>query len=152
MERNLNKSRDLLRPGLTGRWTVISLVLSLFVFSCMFACQGSAQTTTGTISGTVTDSTGSVIANAAITVTGVQTGISQSTQSNASGNYIFPALATGDYTLSAKAPGFGTQTLSGLHLDVSQNLNASVQLKLGTENQSVTVTSSAALVELRGSQ
>ena len=152
MNRNLNKWKDLLKPGLTGRRTVISLVLALFVFSYVFVRPGSAQTTTGTISGTVTDSTGSVIPNAAISVTEVQTGISQATQSNASGNYIFPALATGDYTLSAKAPGFGTQTLSGLHLDVSQNLNASVQLKLGTENQSVTVTSSAALVELRGSQ
>jgi hypothetical protein len=152
MNNKFDKLKDLLKPGLPARWTVISSLLVLFLFSCIFVLQGSAQTTTGTISGTVTDSTGSVIPNATVTVTGVQTGIAQTVQSNGSGNYIFPALSTGDYTLSARAQGFGNQTLSGLHLDVSQNLTLDVLLKPGSETQSITVTSSAALVELRESQ
>ena len=110
------------------------------------------QTTTGTIAGSVTDPTGSVIPNASITVTNVQTGISQNTHSNASGNYIFPSLQPGDYTLSAQSAGFGTTTESGLHLDVLQTLTSNVQLKLGSESETVTVSTAAAMVELRESQ
>jgi hypothetical protein len=110
------------------------------------------QTTTGAIAGSVTDPTDSVIPNASITVTNVQTGIAQNTQSNGSGNYIFPSLPPGDYTLSVQASGFGTKTQSGLHLDVLQTLTSNVQLKLGTQSESVTVSTAAALVELRESQ
>jgi len=110
------------------------------------------QTTTGTIAGSVTDPTGSVIPNASITVTNVQTGIPQNTHSNASGNYIFPSLQPGDYTLAAQAAGFGTTTESGLHLDVLQTLTSNVQLKLGSESETVTVSTAAAMVELRESQ
>ena len=110
------------------------------------------QTTTGTIAGSVTDPTGSVIPNASITVTNVQTGIPQSTKSNGSGNYIFPSLPPGDYTLAAQASGFGTTTQSGLHLDVLQTLTSNIQLKLGSESETVTVSSAAAMVELRESQ
>ena len=123
-----------------------ALVLSLLGGLC------AAQTTTGTISGTVADGSGSVIPNATITVTSVQTGIAQTVHSNDSGNYIFPALSTGDYTLSAKATGFGTETQAGLHLDVSQNVTSNVTLKLGDVAESVTVSSAAQLVELRESQ
>src|ERR1700744_6313849 len=70
------------------------------------------QTSTGTINGTITDPAGAAIPNANVTVISVQTGIQQKTQSNASGNYIFPALAVGDYTITVDAQGFGTTTES----------------------------------------
>jgi Carboxypeptidase regulatory-like domain/TonB-dependent Receptor Plug Domain/TonB dependent receptor len=141
-----------LEPGFAKRPPLPGYVRILGLLFCIFAGHALAQTTTGSISGTVTDATGSVVPNATITVTNVQTSISQSVQSNASGNYIFPALGTGDYALSAKAPGFGTLTQSGLHLDVSQNLTTNVQLSLGQVTQSVSVSASAALVELREAQ
>ncbi|MBV9180281.1 MAG: TonB-dependent receptor [Acidobacteria bacterium] len=110
------------------------------------------QTTTGTISGTVIDPTGSAIANATLTVTSIQTGIAQTARSNASGNYFFSALAVGDYSLTTQAPGFATTTERGLHLDANQNLTADIELKLGSESQSIDVSEAASLVELRESQ
>lgn len=127
-------------------FTLISLVGMTAGYPAM------GQTTTGTIAGSVADPTGSVIPNASITVTNVQTGIPQSTRSNSSGNYIFPSLRPGDYTLSAQAPGFGNTMQSGLHLDVLQTLTSNIQLKLGSESQTITVSTAAALVELRESQ
>ena len=135
-----------------GRQKAIAFVFAIALATCMLVGPASAQTTTGTISGTVTDSTGSVVSNATVTVTSVQTGISQLTPSNASGNYIFPALPTGDYKLSTQAPGFGTNNQTGLHLDVSQNLVSNILLKVGDVTESVSVSASASLVELRESQ
>src|SRR6202041_543291 len=101
-----NRLKHFLRPGRVVRQATTCFLVALFISWGIFGGQASAQTTTGTISGTVTDPTGSVISNAVVTVTGVQTGISQTVQSNGSGNYVFPALATGDYTLSVEAKGF----------------------------------------------
>ena len=107
----LGKLKHFLRPGRAVRQTTICFLVALSVSCGIFGVQASAQTTTGTISGTVTDPTGSVISNAVVTITGVQTGIAQTVQSNGSGNYIFPALPTGDYTLSVQAKGFGQHRL-----------------------------------------
>ena len=137
--------------GLNGR-TALNFLCGLMMVIVLLGGSCRAQTTTGTISGTVTDGTGSVIPHANIVVTSTQTGIAQTVRSNDSGNYVFPALATGDYTLSAQAPGFGTETQAGLHLDVSQNLTSNVTLRLGNVSESVTVSSAAQLVELRESQ
>jgi Carboxypeptidase regulatory-like domain/TonB-dependent Receptor Plug Domain len=138
--------------GLERRQMQRAFLCGLFMFLCLAFVPLFGQTTTGTISGTVTDPTGSVIPNAKITVMNVQTGIEQTTQSNSSGNYIFPALAVGDYRLTVKAESFGTTTASGLHLDANQNLTTDMSLKVGTETQSVSVSAAAALVELRESQ
>src|SRR5580698_1361717 len=93
--------------------TVLNLMCGLLLVLGLVNSQSIGQTTTGTISGTITDGTGSIIPNANITVTSVQTGIVQSVRSNESGNYVFPALAVGDYTLAAAAPGFGTVNQTG---------------------------------------
>jgi hypothetical protein len=145
-------SRVIARPEPANHQPRIACLAGLILAFFIFAGVVSAQTTTGSISGTVTDTTGSVVPNATITVTNVQTSISENAQSNGSGNYVFPALPAGDYTLSARATGFGTVNQSGLHLDVSQDLTSNVQLALGQVTQSVSVSASAALIELRESQ
>src|SRR3984885_16268346 len=123
------------------RCTVLNLMCGLLLVLGLVNSQCIGQTTTGTISGTITDGTGSIIPNAIITVTSVQTGIVQSVRSNESGNYVFSALAVGDYTLATVAPGFGTVSQTGIHLDANQNLTTNVQLKIGNVAESVTVTS-----------
>jgi Carboxypeptidase regulatory-like domain/TonB-dependent Receptor Plug Domain len=147
-----DNSLNVLKRLGAGRQRAAGFVFAIALVACMLVGHALAQTTTGTISGTITDATGGVVANASVTVTGVQTGISQATLSNASGNYIFPALPTGDYTLSCRAPGFGTLTQTGLHLDVSQDLVSNFLLKVGNVTESVSVSASASLVELRESQ
>jgi hypothetical protein len=128
------------------------LLFLLTVFAGITLQHALGQTTTGSIYGTVTDQTGDVIAGAKVTVTNAQTGITQTAPSNDSGNYLFPVLPAGDYSVSVEARGFATSTQKGLHLDVSQNANASFQLQPGAETQSVTVTAAAAMIETRESQ
>ena len=63
------------------------------------------QTGTGQIQGVVSDPSGAVIPNAALTLDSVRTGARFSTVSNANGAYVFPAVQTGDYKLTANSPG-----------------------------------------------
>ncbi|QHN03582.1 hypothetical protein FTO74_09520 [Granulicella sp. WH15] len=134
-----------------GRRTLRTLTV-LVAFLAAISGQSIGQTTTGSVYGTVTDQTDAVIPNAAITITSVQTGITQTSSSNDSGNYLFPALPTGDYTVAVQSPGFGSQTQKATHLDANQNINVSFKLRPGNTSQTITVDSAGALVETRDSQ
>ena len=125
-------------------------VFAVLAFLC--GTQILAQTISGTIYGTVTDQSGAVIPNAAITVTNVQTGIVHTARSNGTGNYIFPALSPGSYTVSVQIAGFRSETQTGVQLAVTQNVNVSFSLRPGVANQSVTVTAATTLVDTRESQ
>ena len=111
-----------------------------------------AQSTTGSIFGTVSDQTGSVIPNAKVTATNTQTGISIAVQSNGSGNYTFPALGPGDYTVTTTAAGFSAETQKNVHLDANANVNTAFALQAGAADQTITVSAETTLVDTRESQ
>jgi len=118
----------------------------------MTAVPACAQSTTGSIYGTVTDSSGAVIPNAAVTVVQLETNETHATVSNASGNYVFPSLVPGNYTVSAKASGYESETQTNIHLDANQNVHAIFGLKVGAITQSVTVQADVTMVDTRESQ
>jgi hypothetical protein len=60
----------------------------------------SAQLTTARLSGIVTDNTGSALAGADVSVEGVQTGYKQTMKTGTAGEYLFPSLPVGEYTLT----------------------------------------------------
>ena len=64
------------------------------------------QAVSGTILGTVTDATGAVRPNAKVTVVNEGTGLTRTVMSDASGEYTFPSLPTGHYTVTAELTGF----------------------------------------------
>ena len=71
-----------------------------------FALAAHAQTSRGTVTGTVLDSSGAVVAGARVTLTGVDTGVKLSTESNDAGVYRFDAVDLGVYELQIVHPGF----------------------------------------------
>src|SRR5580658_1645506 len=82
-----------------------------------------AQGATATILGTVTDASGAAVADAAIQVTNVGTGISQSTTSDGQGRFRAPDLGVGEYEVQASKAGFSTLVHKGITLTVgSQNV------------------------------
>src|SRR5437867_3458941 len=72
----------------------------------LVASSANAQTSRGTVTGTVLDPTGAVIAGASVTLTGVETGVRLSTNSNDAGVYRFDAVDPGTYDLTVSLPGF----------------------------------------------
>jgi hypothetical protein len=109
-----------------------------------FPCR--AQQVTATLSGTVRDTSGAVIPQAALTATNVATGVAAKTPSDSAGNYIFPLLVPGTYTLSAERSGFGTTVISGITLTVDQKATLDIVLSVGRVTQAVEVKGAAPLL------
>ena len=106
---------------------------------------------TGRIGGTVTDSSGAVVPNAGISCRNVDTGISRTVQTNASGLFEFPDLSIGQYELNFTKDGFQPQKMDKVTLVTGQIMDLKIQLKVGDSKQSVTVTSEAPLVQTTSS-
>ena len=107
-----------------------------------------AQITSATISGTVKDQTQAVLPGVDIVVRNVDTGVTRSVVSDASGNFTIPGLPPGTYETRATLQGFAT-AIERLTLAVAQEAGLTLTLRvLGTE-ESITVTGAAALVDTR---
>lgn len=106
----------------------------------------SAQLTTARLSGIVTDNTGSALAGADVSVVGVQTGYKQTMKSGAAGEYLFPSLPVGEYTLTVDMTGFSTYLQKGIVLAVGQAASRNVELQIGAVTDQMTVTADASLV------
>lgn len=119
------------RGGFMKRRRVCLLAFLFFGATLLFAQQGS-------LGGIITDPSGAFVASARINVTSVTTGLSQTVISEASGYYILPSIAPGDYTLKVEASGFATFSQQ-FTLHANQAVTSNVQLKLGAASEKVTV-------------
>ena len=106
-----------------------------------------AQTTTGSIVGTVTDPSHAAVANATVTITNVDTGITTRTVSDSSGNYVVTPLPVGHYSVTVEAPGFKKSVNSGITLNVQDRIAVNVALEVGQVSETVEVTGAAPKLE-----
>src|SRR5437763_12621602 len=97
----------------------MKIQVRLLVWSALAAGYCYAQFDSATVLGTVHDPSGSVIANAKITLRNVATAVTAATTTNAAGNYEFLTVKIGDYTISAEAPGFSTLTTERFNVSVN---------------------------------
>jgi len=107
-----------------------------------------AQVNTATISGTVSDESGAVLPGATIAILNLDTGITRTVTTNASGRYGAPALALGNYQVTVQAAGFQTLVRSGIALTVGQDAVIDLTMQVGAVTQTVEVTGEAPLIEL----
>jgi len=134
---------------------MLALTLMVLVGSLAFvtAPVAHAQVTTASIHGTVTDPSGAVVPDVKVTALNTATGISTETTSNKGGFYEFLALQIGGpYKLAIEAPGFRKMEKTGIMLTVNADLEESAALAVGTEAQTVTVSSAAVQVETTNTQ
>ncbi|MBL8178855.1 MAG: carboxypeptidase regulatory-like domain-containing protein [Bryobacterales bacterium] len=110
-----------------------------------------AQEVTGGISGQVTDALGAAIASAEVAATHTATGASRRVRSDAGGHYSFQALPIGEYELTASQAGFKRARRTEVELHISDKLLIDLVLEVGELAQEVTVSASAAQVEVETS-
>src|SRR5437868_14519864 len=113
------------------RTTAKCLALLLTTFTGILYAQG----VTGTIAGTLTDPSGGRLAQATVRVVNELTGEQRSDTTNSAGDYIFPNLATGQYSVQAEATGFRKFTRQGIRLNVNQNARVDIQMEVGSLSQ-----------------
>ena len=119
-----------------------------------FAAAGSlsAQTAgTGAVAGTVTDPSGALIAGASVIAHNVATGEDRRALSSTRGGYTIQILSPGRYDLVVQKQGFGTATLTGVIVNVTEVTTVGVKLNLGQANETVDVHASGELLQLGSS-
>lgn len=123
------------------------------VLCCMavFTAAVFAQGERGTITGTVTDTTGALVADAAVTLRNTGTNAQTRSQSNTAGIYVFPALNPGVYEVTCEKAGFRTRKVSGINLSIGLTATIDMQLEVGAVTESVNVSAAAVLLEAQTS-
>lgn len=129
------------------RFTMFTALLALACFVCLTARQSEAQITTSTLVGTVTDQTGAVIPGAAVTIVNQATQATNAGTANGSGNYTFTFVPPGSYTIQVSAHGFQSQSIKNVVVSVNTTARMNVTLTPGVSSTTITVTSSAPILQ-----
>ena len=129
------------------RHVLFSVVVFIGVFFATSSPRAAAQYEDGSLIGTIRDASGAVVNNATITVTNINTGISTSVGSNASGDYEAPSLRVGVYTIRAEAPGFAPSIAENITVGVAGRQRIDLTLKVG-EASATTVEVSGVSLQL----
>jgi hypothetical protein len=108
----------------------------------------SAQTSIySSLSGRVTDGGGAAIAGARARLDNIETGAAQSVFTGKDGDYIFPRLERGRYTLTVEKEGFRRATREGLVVTVNEAATVNVTLEVGAITETVTVRADTAVAQ-----
>jgi hypothetical protein len=99
-----------------------------------------AQVTTADVLGTVIDPSGGALPGATVVLTNNGTQSARTQQSNASGEYTFTQLESGQYSISVSAVGFKTFVLKSFVLSAGDRHRQDISMSLGQTNQTVEVT------------
>src|SRR5215831_15247302 len=101
-----------------------------------------AQVNAG-LSGTVSDSSGALIPGVEVTAKNINTGITDTRITNETGNFVFPSLQPGTYTLTSVLSGFQTAKYDNVVLGEGQQVRLNFTLQVGPAAQNVEVTIAA---------
>lgn len=138
------------KRDLSKRSLMITNMLVLLVLF-VSAVLGAAQSSSSRIAGTVRDSSGAIVPEASVKVTNNATGVSWNTRTNGSGEYIFPSLPAGDYSVNVTHSGFETTAINHAQLEVLQTASIDVVLKAGAVSETVTVEDTPTLMQMQTS-
>ncbi len=126
-------------------------IVKLLAIALMVGTLPLAAQTQTRLTGTVTDDTGSVIPGARITVSNINTGVTLETETNASGSYNFPFVASGQYELICEFEGFKTHSQSGIVLETGTVRGVDIELQIGDVTETIQVEAAAPLLETESS-
>lgn len=121
---------------------VIGFLVLVTTASSGFAQESAVK---GGLAGTVYDTTGAVVPQATVTVTGPT--VTKSVSSDQGGNFSFTLLIPGFYTLKAEKAGFKVAQIKSIEVVTNRTTTVNLTLEVGAETQTVEVTSAAILVD-----
>ena len=122
-----------------------------FLLLCV-ALTAFAQGDRGTITGTVADPANAMVTSAVVSARNTETGAQYDTVTTATGNYTLSSLPAGVYEVIVSAPGFSKSVQQGLRVQVAMTIRVDVILKVGSTNESVTVSAAAALIRTENAE
>jgi len=93
----------------------------------------------GEVLGTVRDASLGVVTGAKITLRNLDTNVSNEASTNDQGNFSFPNLRAGHYTIVAEKEGFRAAHTEDLELRTGDHLRTDIALETGSVTERVTV-------------
>ncbi len=114
-------------------------IVVLAAMSCLWS-----QTTSTTILGTVEDTSGSVIGGAKVTLTNTRTGVKSETQTTSTGDFTFPLIDIGEYSVDVEMSGFKATTRTGVLVQINEKVRVDFKLEVGQVTERVQVTAELA--------
>lgn len=106
-----------------------------------------AQTNTGQLEGVLRDQSNAVVPGATVTATHVASNVQTVRVTGSDGEFLFPSLAVGEYTLSVSAVGFRQLTKTGIDLRIGQVIGLDLELTVGDIAVVETITTSDQLLQ-----
>jgi hypothetical protein len=103
--------------------------------------------TFGQITGQISDSSGAAVPDAAITLKNISTDALRHTVSTASGDYTFPSLPPGTYSIAAEKQGFKRSESDNVTVQVQQTVRLDLALTIGNVTESVVVEANAVMLQ-----
>lgn len=126
---------------------ILGCVAGLALAGSIGPAIAAAQTVTGTVTGEVMDPSGAVIPKATVAVKNVDTGVTTTTTTNASGVYDARFLPIGRYTVVVNAPGFAAQTIPVFSLEIDQTVKLNATLSAAGNQTSVEVNTAPEILD-----
>ncbi len=123
-------------------------ILMMVVLAAVAATPAFAQLGQGRLTGTVTDSQGAVLPGVTVTAKSPALIGTQVSVTEADGNYRFPSLPSGEYSLTFELSGFQTLNREGIKVSQGQTISVDSQLQLATLAETVTVTGESPIVDV----
>src|SRR5688572_7779684 len=125
-------------------------LLSPIVFTFAFPLAAYAQ---ATLAGTVTDTSGAILPGVTVEVTSpALTEKVRTVVTDGSGQYRVVSLPPGSYSLTFTLPGFTALKLDGIQLAGTQTASTDVQLRVGSVEETVTVTGESPIVDVQSAR
>ncbi len=129
-----------------------STTLVLVAVFCLLTGTGAfGQRTTGRLRGQILDPSGGAVANAQVTVTNQQTGVTVTITTTSAGTYELPSVLPGLYRVSVEAKGFRNLVKKDLPVLADQDNVADAQLELGSASETVEVVAGSVAVQTSSS-
>jgi len=122
------------RPS--SRTVVLPIVF--FIVAGIFS-PARGQTETGTIYGSVTDPTGAVVPSVTIRLIDTDRGAQSEVATATSGFYSFASVRPGHYGMEVEKSGFKLVRLTGITVNVQDNLEQNFKLDVGSASETITV-------------
>lgn len=132
---------------LRGANAVVVMGWAVLLLTIGWSGAGFAQDVRATIGGRVTDPQGSVIRGAAVSVVSNETNVVRTTVTNDKGLWQIQLLLPGRYHFTIASPGFRTEKRVGITLQAADVKQFDVQMAVGSESTTVTVTSETPLID-----
>ncbi len=128
------------------RFKLVQLIGFSFIAIFFAVSLAQAQTNTGQIKGMIKDGTGAVVPDCAVSVTNTASHIKYDLVTDHSGQFQFPSLPVGEYTLRVTANGFRQLNKSGIDLHLGQVIDLNLELEIGELSAVANITTADGLL------